>query len=840
MKWLLKMAWRDSRKNKQRLLLFISTIILGIAALVAINSFHDNLQNDINSKSKELLGADLVVQSRKGVGEEVVKVLESIGKERSSENSFASMILFKESGDTRLVQIRALEGNFPWYGKINTEPAAAARSFEGHPRALLDKTLMLQFGASVGDSVKIGNRSFEISGALVSVPGQTGIVGTVAPAVYISKEYLDDTGLMQAGSRVFYSYYYRFDSEEETDKALAEIEPTIREAGMDYSTVQSRRESVSRAFDNMSVFLNLVGFVALILGCIGVASAIYIYVKGKLSTVAILRCLGVKGSKVFSIYLIQIAVMGFLGAVIGAILGSCLQYFLPVVLKDFLPVDVQMSISWRAIIQGVLTGLGMAILFALIPLLSIRKVSPLRVLRVSTDTANTERDLLSWAIYGLIVVAVWGFALMQTGSLRDAFAFTGFILFSLFVLSLVARLVMWGIRRFFPKNWGYVWRQGLANLYRPNNQTLILIVSIGLGTALITSLFFTQDLLMSQIEFAGDGEQPNTIVFDIQSDQREDIKKLATDFDLPILQQVPLITMRVSAINGIGVDSLVRDTTNQIEPEWLTRENRVTFRDSLIGTETISEGTYYPTVEAGNDTVFVSIAERFARIFNLNVGDAVTFDVQGVPIETVVGSKREVDWRRIQPNFLVLFPNGILEDAPQFNVLVTRTPNNEVAAKFQRAIVKSFPNVSVVDLTLILNTVDDLLGKVSFVIQFMALFSIITGLLVLIGSVIISKFQRIKESVLLRTLGASRNQILKISLCEYFILGSISALVGILLALLGSWLFAFFVVKSPFVPSLLPILLIYIAITGLTITIGLFNSRDILNRPPLEVLRNNG
>ncbi len=835
--WLLKMAWRDSRKNKGRLLLFISTIILGIAALVAINAFQENLYNQINSQSKELLGADLVVEASKKVVPQVEEKLKAIESEQSSEISFASMVLFPKTGGTRLVQIRGLEGNFPWYGKINTDPVNASANFQKERKALVDRTVMLQFGVEVGDSLKIGDSFFEISGALKSVPGQSGITSTVAPAVYIGKQYLEETNLLQKGSRLFYNYYYRFDEDEQLETVLKDLTPVLDKEGLDFSTVESRKMRIGKSFNNMGTFLNLVSFVALILGCIGVSSSIFIYIKGKLNTVAVLRCLGVKSTNVFAIYLLQILVMGLIGAILGAILGTSIQYLLPIVFKDFLPVEITMQISWRAIIQGILTGLGMAVLFALVPLLGIRKVSPLRVLRVSNEDGG-KRDFLIWGIYVLILFAVFGFAWLQTSGWQEALAFTGFILFSLLILAGIAKLVMVLIRKFFPQSWGYVWRQGLANLYRPNNQTLILIVSIGLGTALISCLFFIQNLLMSQVEFTGRNNQPNTILFDIQSDQRAEISELTRSFDLPVIQQVPLVTMRVSGINGRSADEILSDTTNTIRAEWLTRENRVTFRDSLINTEKISAGTFYPSVNNPDDTIFISIAERFARGLKLDIGDQVTFDVQGVPIETVVGSKREIDWRRIQTNFLVLFPTGVLEEAPQFNVLVTRTPSNEVAAQFQQAIVKQFPNVSVVDLTLILKTVEDLLNKVSFVIQFMALFSIITGLLVLIGSVIISKFQRIKESVLLRTLGASRQQILKINLGEYFILGSIASLVGILLALLGSWLLAYYVFEVPFVPAIMPMVWIYFAITGLTILIGLLNSREILNRPPLEVLRN--
>ena len=220
-----------------------------------------------------------------------------------------------------------------------------------------------------------------------------------------------------------------------------------------------------------------------------------------------------------------------------------------------------------------------------------------------------------------------------------------------------------------------------------------------------------------------------------------------------------------------------------------------------------------------------------------DIGSKLVFDVQGAPIETYISDVRKIEFGQLQTNFFVVFPEGVLEKAPQFHVVVTRTPNDTISADFQRSLVKQFANVSIIDLTQILKTVDTILDKVSFVIQFMALFSILTGLLVLISSVVLSKYQRIKESVLLRTLGANRSHIIRINGFEYFMLGTLSTLTGIVLSFGISWLLAKFEFEIPFTPRFLPPFIVFLAITGLTILIGMFNSRDVIQKPPLEVLR---
>ncbi len=835
--WLLKMAWRDSRKNRSRLLLFISSIVLGIAALVAINSFSDNLQQDIEGEAKALLGADLVVESRQPITQETEQFFDSLGAEISREVSFASMVLFPKNDGTRLVQVRALEGEFPYYGEIETIPAKASRDFRGRMKALAENTLMLQFDAEPGDSIKVGDLTFELEGRIQKVPGQAGITSTVAPPVYIPMQYLEETGLLQKGSRLNYKLFLKFEDGTDVPALLAEvIEPYLRAQELRFDDVEERKEEIGDTYQNLTGFLNLVAFVALLLGCIAVASAVHIYVREKLLSVAILRCLGGKGKYGFGIYLIQITIMGLIGSVLGAALGASIQFLLPEIFSGFLPVEVDLTLSWPAVIQGVLIGLIISILFALLPLLSIRKISPLRTIRASHEESG-DRDPLQYLIIVLVVLFVGLFSYFQLPDWEEAVFFTLGVIAAFLILAAIARMMMWAVKKYFPTSWSYIWRQSLANLYRPNNQTLVLIITIGLGTALISTLFFVQSLLLDKVEVTAERDQANMVLFDIQDDQEEDLVELTRSYDLPVLQRVPIVSMRLAGINDRSVEEIREDTTSQVRGWVLRREYRVTYRDSLKESEELIRGKWHGQVNSPNDTIWISLEDGIVDDMQVDIGDKVTFNVQGALIDTYVGSIREVDWQRVQTNFLVVFPKGVLERAPKFHVLITQVESDEQAAKFQQAVVKRFPNVSVIDLQLILETIDEIIAKVSFVIRFMAFFSIITGIIVLIGSVIISKFQRIQESVLLRTIGASRRQILNINALEYFFLGSLATFTGVLIALLASWALALFSFETPFTPSLLPLLVTYLAITSLTVLIGLSNSRGIVNNPPLEILR---
>nr|WP_294944683.1 FtsX-like permease family protein [uncultured Mucilaginibacter sp.] len=836
--WLFKMALRDSRRNRARLLLFISSIVFGIAALVAIYSFKYNIQNDINAQAATLIGADLSINGNKQPDKKLQTLLDSIGGDHSEERSFAYMIYFNRAQGTRLANVKALSGAFPYYGSLETTPVAAGTAFKNGKYALVDKTLMLQFNAKLGDSIKVGNTRFIIAGTLNKAPGQTGLSSGIAPIVYIPFKYLDETKLIGQGSRINYAYYYKFKPGYDVEKLAKKIGPALDKADYSSDTVENRKENTGRSFGDLSRFLSLVGFIALLLGCVGVASAINIYIREKIASIAIMRCMGVKASEAFLIYLIQITGIGLIGSVAGSVLGTSIQHLLPYVLKDFLPITISVQISWMAIWQGIGLGVIISVLFALLPLINIRNISPLNTLRLQFEETATKRDPLRWLVYLLVLLFIVGFSYLQLNDWVGAAVFTLGILIAFLILTAIAWLLIRFTRLLIMNSWSYIWRQGFANLYRPNNQTIILTVSIGLSTAFIAILFLIQQLLIAQVSLSLSGNQCNMILFDIQTDQERPLADATNIQGFPVLLQIPIVTMRLEKVNGKTAADAKKDSTLRISPRAFAWEYRVTYRDTLTSSEDITSGKFIGKATPGKD-IPVSAEERFAQRINAKVGDKLVFNVQGVIMNTYISSIRKVNWNRVQTNFQVLFPTGVLEDAPQTHVLLTHVSSQKSSATYQQSVVMEFPNVSIIDLSLVLTVLDELLDKIGYVIKFMSSFSILTGIIVLISSVRISKYQRIQESVLLRTLGASRRQIFSITALEYLFLGALSALTGIIIAISSTWLLAKYTFKIPYHVYFAPVAYIFVAITALTVVIGLLNSRGILNKPPLEVLRSN-
>lgn len=833
--WIVKMAFRDFRKNFSRLLLFTSSMVVGIAALVAISSFGENLKKGIDQQSKELVGADLVLSKSSPMG---AQGPDTLALQVANEVNFASMVVFPATGESRLTQVRALEGDFPFYGKLETTPLQAETTFrQGGRKALVEKILLAQFNASVGDSIKVGELTFLIEGELQKAPGQTGITATVAPAVYIPMEYVEATGLIQYGSRLRYERYYEFPDEVNPDELIKKYETAWEEARIDADSVDERRQRTGRSFENLASFLSLVAFIALLLGCVGVASAVNVLVKEKLPSVAVLRCLGVSAGTAIAIYLFQILIMGLIGALFGTFLGSILQFILPLVFADFLPVDVTVQVSWKSVAFGVLTGILVAFLFALLPLLKIRKVSPMATLRPEEGDTSIKKDVWRWVVIAGIVLFVFAFSFYLLRGWKEALGFTGFVILAFLALWSVALGIMWLIRRSLPISLRYTIRQSLANLYRPNNQTVSLIATIGLGTAMISTLFFVQNQLLDEAKFADKEDQPNMLLFDIQSHQIDAVAEKIRSNGLPVLQQVPIVTMSLESINGLtkkANDTLPEDQRRS--RGLYNREFRVTYRDTLISSERLVKGEL-KQVKLSGDSVFISVDQGYAMRTGIKLGDEIVFNVQGRPIKTYVGSLRDVKFNQVSTNFLVLFPENVLNNAPKFHVLITKTKNDRQAADVQSEVVREYPNISVINLGTIVETLEEILGKISFVIQFMAFFSIVTGILVLISSLIISKYQRMRESILLRTIGASSGTVSKINTMEYFFLGSLASLSGILLSFLATYLLSRFVFELPFRGAYEEALVIYLAITLLTVVLGWLNGRKIIKMAPMEILR---
>ena len=850
----LKLAWRDSRRARRKLLLFVSAMALGVASLVSIRAFGYNLDRALESQAKELFGADVRLFRRAAFSKADEALLDSLAAaepvERGRRVEFASMAVLP--GGTRLVGVVATRGPIPFYGKVETVPASAAQSYQADGDALVDATLMVQYSAEVGDSVSIGERRYRIAGRIEGVTGQPEIGALVGPRVLVPLEAVDPA-LFGRGSRLTTYEEWKITDGSSPDSLVARYDARFQQVSLRTETASGNEGDWSSALGYLTRFLQLVGFVALLLGGLGVASSIHVYVRQKADSVATLRCLGVPARTALAVFVIQAAAMGALGALLGALLGVGVQQLLPRVLGAFLPVDVPTTFELAAVLEGLGIGMATALGFALLPLVGVRRIEPMRAIRQSAGSEKAKTDPLAWLVGLALLAGVVGFAYLQTGDVRAALAFAGGTAAAFGLLALAAVAVRALARRLVPAGAPFWWRQGLANLYRPGNQTLTLLLTLGLGTFLVATLWLVQRSVLGQVELPADGGQrPDLILFDIQSDQRQGVRDSVEAAGGRVVDAVPMVSMRITAVDGretAELRLLSADTSATAEAEederggrrpagWaLRREYRSTFRDQIVDSETVIAGTFTGTVPADTPVVPISMEQDLAKDLNVGLGSRITWDVQGVPIQSEVTSLRAVDWAQVAPNFFVVFPAGPLDEAPQFGMLTARVGSAERSAAVQRAVVRGFPNVSAIDVTLVLQTLEGVLARVAFVLQFMAGFSLATGLVVLAGAVLVARTQRTEEGVLLRTLGGEKSLVRRVFIAEYAALGLLGAIVGLALALVAAWLLARFAFEVPFRPAALPLLAALVGVPVLTVLVGLAGSRGLLDRPPLDVLR---
>lgn len=836
--WPWKMAWRESRQRRGRLMLFASSMVLGIAALTMIEGFKKGVLQSMELQAKTLLGADLAIAGRVRFGPAEEALFARIGGQQSREEGFTSMARFPASGGTRLVQVHALDGDFPFYGEFETDPPNAAKNWRDSGGALIEESLHHQYSIGVGDSLQVGDFSTRVVGIVKRVPGEAASFATLAPRVFLRIRELKGSRSFSNASLARYKMYFRLPDGASADRWVKQLQPELDALRLGSTTVERRKEDLGRSLDHLSYFLSLIGCTAVLLGGIGVASAIQAHVKEKTDHVAMLRCLGAKASDTFAIYLGQSMILGALASAIGVMVGVIAQWGLQRVAVRWLPLKLEGSMDGGVAILAWVFGSAICVLFSALPMTSLSDISPLQALRVASGGARRLPNRGAVTVSLLLIGVFLGFVMTHATRWTQGAGFALGLLVAFSSLAGIGWALLRIARRGAPRSMPFSLRQGWSNLHRPQNRTLLLLLALGTGSFLLTTLYLTEQTLMAQLLLDRGSRQANTVLFDVQPDQRSGVESLLSSRQLPLIDGVPIVTMRLTRMKGKSVEELLVDTNRQVAKWALRREYRSTWRDGLAEGESLIAGQWPPqsrSIEGG--VTPVSVEEGIARELGVGLGDELVFDVQGVSMPTRIVSLRRVEWRRMQPNFFVVFPAGSLEGAPTLYVLLTKTRSAAESAGLQRSVVEAFPNVIAIDLTLVLATLDDVLSKVGYALRFMALFTVGSGLLVLGGALMSSHHQRLRESVLLRTLGASASQVRWILITEYLSIGLLSALSSCGLALLASWGLAHFVFRVAFVWSFTGLWVSAASVMLLSLAAGMFSSRGILQQPPLVTLR---
>lgn len=841
----LRLAWREGRSGLRKIGVYMVSITLGVGALVAIHSFREDVVRSVQAEARTILGADLRLGRNTPFSDSVRAVVDSLtaaGAEVADVTTLASMVYNPRAEMTRLMQVRAVGTGFPFYGQVNTDPAGGWDRLGAAGTVLVDGAVLTQLDALVGDTLHVGVARFVVAGTVEGLPTDIGLQSAVGPRVYLTHEAIESTGLLAFGSLARYETYVRTPSS--ADPAVIEdrYQDLLRADGVSAVTSDEQAENLTEGTRILTRFLGLIGLAALLLGGIGVGSAIHVYVRDKLTTVAVLRCLGAKQRTVFVAYLLQAAALGALGAGAGVVLGLVLQRVLPRTVENLLPVAIQPVIDPWVVLAGLFMGIWVAVIFALLPLLAVRDVSPLQALRRSRGQDagrwTPSRFFSVLALAGSIAIL----SLWQAPTPLIGAAFASGLAVTLLLLWAAARLLMWATRRLLPARAPFAMRQGVSNLFRPQNQTVAVTLALGFGVFLIAAVFVIERSLQQQLNFDRGGQRANVLLFDVQSDQREEVVSMLTAAGAPAVEITPIVTSRIEAINGVPASDLLADSLERPAPWAVRRTYRNTYRSGgPTPAEEVIAGEWWDTLAAvatsPDRPARISLEGDLAFDLDVGIGDRITWDVQGALIESEIVNLRLVDWARFQTNFFVVFEPGVLENEAQTLIGLARVADETARLELQRDVVRRFPNVSILDLAQVQEALDKILGTVSGAIRFLALFSVLGGLVVLVGALATSRFQRMRESALLKTLGGQRRLILQVLFSEYAALGALGAAAGILLGSVGAALVLRFVFAVELVWPGGDLAWLGAGVVVLAVLIGLFGSRGVLGRPPLAVLR---
>jgi putative ABC transport system permease protein len=843
----LQLALRESRYGFRRVGVYMASITLGVAALVSIHSFRDDFSRAVQADADILMGANARFADDKPIGPEVQTVIDSLrsaGVESARVTTASSMILAPSSDVVRLLQVRALDQGYPYYGDVATEPAGVWGAHLESGKVLVDPAVLTQLRVSIGDSLVVGTVRLVIAGTVDDLPTDVAFQAAIGPRIHISQESMELAGLIGFGSLARYEVYLRLPDQNERGALRDRYGEVLLAAGVSYRLAEEQAQSLANGVRFLGRFLALVGLAALLLGGVGVASAIHVYIRERRPGIAILRCIGAGQSTAFLAYLIQAACLGLLGASGGVVLGVVLQEVMPIVLAGVLPVDVNTRLSLPSIAAGLGIGVWVAVVFALIPLLQVRDVPPLAAIRQDFE-ARRRFDLPRLAAYLILAASVLLLCALEAPEPEMGVGFALGLAVAGGTIAAVGLGLTHLTRRFFPARASYPVRQGVSNLFRPQNQTVSVTLALGFGAFVIGMILQVEASLRDDLTMsAGDG-QANLLLFDIQTDQLAGILELVGE-DAQA-DASPLVTGRVAQINRISVDSLRANLDPERRPDaWaVRREYRNTYRATLGRAETLISGQWWdgtPGREDGTRVDYgrlprVSLEQDVAESLRVGLGDTIAWDISGTQIETVITSLRRVDWARLEPNFFAIFEPGVLDDAPQNILLVARIPSDEERARVQRDLVGVFPNVSALDFSRVQEAIESVLSRVRQAVAFLGGFSALAGIIVLTGALATSRMQRLREGALLKTLGARRNQIMTVLFAEYLALGSIATASGLLLAIGASAIVVPQVFEIDYRVRLGSVGVIWLVVVSLTVLTGLVGSRDLLRRPPLPVLR---
>jgi len=840
MNFIFNLTIREIRSSWRRLLFFFLCIALGVGSVVALRSLIQNLTRAVGTDARALMTADLEISSTNDfTPTEVSKIEEVIGdtdivearNEAITTSSMASPV-DTANQNVKLVELKGIEPPFPLVGNFEL---ADGKAFDfgmlDNNGAVVAKVLLEDLNVKIGDKMRIGEGEFEIRGSFDEEPG--GSSGfRLGARVFISKTAFEEAGITRNASRVRRRILYRT-SDNPTD-LVRQLRESLKGTTVTVQSYRETQENLGEQFSRTENYLSLTGLLILVLGGVGVWNVARAFVEQKLKSVAVLKCLGAGGTRIITVYLLQILTLGLVGSLFGVVLAQAAMWFVRWRFVEDLPEKMTYGVNFSTAAQGVLLGVAVSLLFSVLPLLQVRNIKPKLLLRDENYASIRRLDPTKWLFGAASLAGLLGLAVWQAGSLKvGAFFLAGLGLTSA-VLYLSA-VVLTSVLRRIKSLGSFPLRQAVNSLHRPGNQTRVILLAVGLGAFVVLAVQSLQTNLVREFDFTRNQQLPSLFFIDIQKSQIEDLTRIVEERIGEEAETTPTVRARIAFVNGQPFDFQQREVRQQ--QGQIGREFAVTYRGELDENESVIDGEWWRENEYSENPE-VSVEEEMAGRLKVSVGDSITFDISGRKITVQVANIRKLDLRNTRTAFVFVFRPGILETAPQTYAatVLTRIPATE-RQRLQREILNMFPNVQIFDVADIVSAIQRLVSNFVLAVSFVGSFVILSGILILIGSIALTKSQRIYENAVLKTLGAKRPTLAGILFAEYGLLGILAGIIGSGFAVLLSFGVSRYILEIDwqFDP--------FLTISGILITallvmiVGGIASFDVLFRKPLATLR---
>ncbi len=872
MNFVMNMALREIRSSWKRLLFFFICIGVGVGSIVALRSTLQNANAALVSQARLLLGADVQIDSTRALDEPTLAAINQVaqsslvtGKTETVELPTMSRPADASKLGAQLVELKGVGPGFPLYGDsyLTDGRRFDAGLLQDHG-AIVGQGLLDRLSLRVGDELKIGTAPFQIRGVIAADPGG-GAGFRLGPRVFIARSAIDETGLTGFGSRARHRILLTT-NEGSLDEVVRQLRASLKSNLINVRTYKESEQNINEQYTRSENYLSLIGLVILVLGGIGIANVTRVFIEQKKKAIAVLKCVGATSRLITIIYVAQVLALGVAGSLFGIALAKLGLIGAGKYFAESLPADMSNTLRPGTVIQGLLLGLLISILFSALPLLRIRHIRPNMLLRNEDDSPNAANvlasvrsflarlvhhrgteitevalrrsttrslDWMRWltaltVVAGLVAVFSW-----QAGSLKVGAFFLGGLSVAAALLQLATLGLLWIVKRT-RQIQSFPIRHAINSLHRPGNQTRVIIMAVGLGAFLVIAVQSLQRNLLLELDPANRGNLPNMYLIDIQKDQKAGLEKLIKDETGESAQLVPTVRARIAAINGREID--LGSGEMRGDRGRLGREYVLTYRPHLEPNETIVAGRMWEPTPSNEPEV--SISEEMQGLQGLDLGGTMTLDIVGRKLTARVTSVRRVDWRKSRTGFLILVRPNVLENAPTMYVGGIDGPGDDSSrARLQRLVVEKYPNVSIIDVAEVIQLVKRILGNVTLAVTFVGGFVFFSGTLILIGSIAMTKYQRAYEAALLKTLGATRKTVLTIVVAEYGLLGLIAGVIGSAAALALSYSMARFLFEIPWSLDASVVVVGILGTVTLVVVVGVLASLQSLSRKPLAVLR---